>query len=973
MKQSELKAENIEAVTVTASTLMVENSSLVERQGDEQSDDMLNSLERIDKNTSILPVLLKKWPLAEAVSAANQQSSDARVKRKLPPRDPVTGRFISYKAAAEQQAEPRKNTRGGSAAAIATTVPVTVRERSEKSSSTATRESVSSTDSKTDNKTDSAVVVRDIATSAASETKPVPKVEVTEQAEAQPEHKSSPEKPQKDSKPKPEQTTAQADSGAQPQPQPIAEEREKAQSESSAEQAQQNRREEQRNKSFFDSIKSLAAKGYAVATGQTEKLKENQELNDAVGSAAGGALWGAATEVSELASNAKDSTLLQKGWDAGKKGWNKLRGVEEPEPADETPQNNPPSSSGGPMRDPETGRFLSKEQRKQYEEQARAEAEARKAAEQAKPADSQPEPISESSGVNSESTVINQPDSASTTADSPKPADSQPEPISESSGVNSESTVINQPDSASTTADSPKPADSQPEPISESSGVNSESTVINQPDSASTTADSPKPADSQPDPIPVQITEPAPVISETSPVAEMEQDELIEGNELIAEALSDTEKENEKRHKETITALGRVRGGAGGGESSFIDTVTDWFMPDGDTDSEGRNNRNRNGRNRGGRRGFFSKVAGKGKDALKGAGSFLADKGGKAFNFIKGAGGRVAAPVAALMAGGAKYAEVKDNESLSGGQKAVQVGATTAGSLGGAAAGAAAGAALGSVIPIIGTAIGGLLGAVIGGIGGEKLGEMAGEAISDKMSPADLEAKQVESSEKSEFEDVSTEELERKRFALNEQIAVGDQTAKALLFEGDAPAYELAKQNSLVLKKKRRTVDEEIQKRKELEESKKLKVNGKSLEENSLNELYSQESALEEQFFNQSDEARKLLQNGDMEAYKVAVEKANELAQQSTQITNELHRRTGTTEEKQTEAATPLTVTPGSESTTVTATAERIDTKKPEAPLPIKTGKESTGMGTHNPRTHRTKTICYRRKQISEGNYKGDG
>lgn len=88
-----------------------------------------------------------------------------------------------------------------------------------------------------------------------------------------------------------------------------------------------------------------------------------------------------------------------------------------------------------------------------------------------------------------------------------------------------------------------------------------------------------------------------------------------------------------------------------------------------------------------------------------------------------------------LLAGGiaaaSKWWDVKDREDLSGGQKAVQVGATGLGGAGGAIGGMAAGAAVGSVVPIIGTAIGGLIGAGIGGWLGSKGGEMIGEKISD--------------------------------------------------------------------------------------------------------------------------------------------------------------------------------------------------------------------------------------------------
>ncbi|WFQ78115.1 hypothetical protein PXH59_00260 (plasmid) [Xenorhabdus sp. SF857] len=99
--------------------------------------------------------------------------------------------------------------------------------------------------------------------------------------------------------------------------------------------------------------------------------------------------------------------------------------------------------------------------------------------------------------------------------------------------------------------------------------------------------------------------------------------------------------------------------------------------------------------------------------------------------------GRAAGPVAALADGYFKYDEIKDREDLTNSQKAVQVGATTAGSFGGASVGGAIGATIGSVVPVVGTIIGGLLGAAIGGWLGSKGGDIVGEAISDRMEGTD--------------------------------------------------------------------------------------------------------------------------------------------------------------------------------------------------------------------------------------------
>lgn len=95
--------------------------------------------------------------------------------------------------------------------------------------------------------------------------------------------------------------------------------------------------------------------------------------------------------------------------------------------------------------------------------------------------------------------------------------------------------------------------------------------------------------------------------------------------------------------------------------------------------------------------------------------------------------GKVAIPLAGVMAAFDRFSEIKDDETLSVSQKTAQVSSTGVGAAGGALAGAAAGAAVGSFIPVVGTAIGGLIGGVLGGMGGAEIGEKVGVAISNFM------------------------------------------------------------------------------------------------------------------------------------------------------------------------------------------------------------------------------------------------
>lgn len=235
--------------------------------------------------------------------------------------------------------------------------------------------------------------------------------------------------------------------------------------------------------------------------------------------------------------------------------------------------------------------------------------------------------------------------------------------------------------------------------------------------------------------------------------------EQTRSNEAIADRLDEQYDLSQDQHKELIKTIDKKEfGGEGGG--SLMDSVSELsdMFGGGDSKEKGGGKRRR-GRGRKGRLGSLidrfkgSKGAagnagapatrlGRVAQGVKNATGTLANSGvgkaaGGALKTVGSVASRAAAPVAALATGYFKYNEVKDREDLTGSQKAVQVGATTAGSLGGASAGAAMGAAMGSVVPVVGTLVGGLLGAAVGGWLGSKGGDIVGEAISDKMEGTD--------------------------------------------------------------------------------------------------------------------------------------------------------------------------------------------------------------------------------------------
>ncbi|MCC8380446.1 hypothetical protein [Xenorhabdus sp. PB30.3] len=233
-------------------------------------------------------------------------------------------------------------------------------------------------------------------------------------------------------------------------------------------------------------------------------------------------------------------------------------------------------------------------------------------------------------------------------------------------------------------------------------------------------------------------------------------------NDVIEEKLDKQLSQSQKQHKELIRTIEKKKFGSEGNGGSLMSSVkefTDMFgNKDEKTKSKGKHRKTKGPKGRFGS--LIDHFKGSGGSAItapkttpttklgqvaqgiKNATGALANTGvgkvaGGALKTVGSVASRAAAPVAALATGYFKYNEIKDREDLTGSQKAVQVGATTAGSLGGASAGAAMGATIGSVVPVVGTLIGGLLGAAVGGWLGSKGGDIVGEAVSDRMEGTD--------------------------------------------------------------------------------------------------------------------------------------------------------------------------------------------------------------------------------------------
>ncbi len=223
-----------------------------------------------------------------------------------------------------------------------------------------------------------------------------------------------------------------------------------------------------------------------------------------------------------------------------------------------------------------------------------------------------------------------------------------------------------------------------------------------------------------------------------------------------------------KNHKELVKTI-KQKSFGGSEESSMADSLFDMLGGESNSDKKGprKGPKGSSKRSRIGRMvdkvkskipvpdfiskqgGKFSKVSEGVKNAISTTKSTISNSaigntvkaGGKiaggALKSVGSVASKAAAPIAALTAGYFKYDEIKNRDDLTGGQKAIQVGATTAGSMGGASAGMMAGAAMGSVVPVVGTIIGGLLGAALGGWLGSKGGDIVGEAITDQMKGTD--------------------------------------------------------------------------------------------------------------------------------------------------------------------------------------------------------------------------------------------
>jgi len=149
---------------------------------------------------------------------------------------------------------------------------------------------------------------------------------------------------------------------------------------------------------------------------------------------------------------------------------------------------------------------------------------------------------------------------------------------------------------------------------------------------------------------------------------------------------------------------------------------------------------------------------GGGKAAAAGAGK-LASMAGGAKSVLGSVVAKVAAPLAGVIAGYEKYAELKDKKELTAGQKTAQIGTTAVGGTGGALAGAAAGAAIGTLAGPIGTIVGGLIGGAVGAWGGSEAGASIGEGISDLMAKPET---QQAAKEKIAAEPAVTTEISKK-------------------------------------------------------------------------------------------------------------------------------------------------------------------------------------------------------------------
>ncbi len=494
--------------------------------------------------------------------------------------------------------------------------------------------------------------------------------------------------------------------------------------------ASQQAQEEQKEKRERSGLLKTVGDVFKKATEEREKLEAGDTATDAAGSAMGGSLWEAAKEVKEATDDVKNSSLGQKVLEkvTGKKA--------DSNEADDQARDDASSKEAfakdnphGPVRD-EKGRFIK-----------RAEAQAL----------SHPAPPLEVEQKSDTHKTLNEYQYNTKGKDESR----QGEDHKQSESDNQSSTLDR--DSQHSAKISTHQADkNRDNRISDTNKILDKYQNNTQKSRENHTQ---KQSESDRQSREVSTHNQTSVTS-ANVVREREQ---TRSNEAIADRLDEQYDLSQDQHKELVKTIDKKEfGGEGGG--SLMDSVSELsdMFGGGDGKEKGGGKRRR-GRGRKGHLGSLidrfkgSKGAASNASALKGAPTTrlgrvaqgvknatgtLANSGvgkaaGGALKTVGSVASRAAAPVAALATGYFKYNEVKDREDLTGSQKAVQVGATTAGSLGGASAGAAMGAAMGSVVPVVGTLIGGLLGAAVGGWLGSKGGDIVGEAISDRMEGTD--------------------------------------------------------------------------------------------------------------------------------------------------------------------------------------------------------------------------------------------
>lgn len=525
--------------------------------------------------------------------------------------------------------------------------------------------------------------------------------------------------------------------------------------------ASQQAQEEQKEKRERSGLLKTVGDVFKKATEEREELEAGDTATDAAGSAMGGSLWEAAKEVKEATDDVKNSSLGQKVLEkvTGKKA--------DSNEADDQARDDASSKEAlakdnphGPVRD-EKGRFIK-----------RAEAQAL----------SHPAPPLEVEQKTDTHKALNEYQDNTKKKDESRQSEGHSRAVDESSDRNHTATVQTQQQTATskeasshTAADnhrqsstldkdnqrSAKTSTHQADKNSDNRISDTHKTLDRYQNNTQNSRESHTQKQSELDRQSREVgTHNQTSVTSANVVREREQ---TRSNEAIADRLDEQYDLSQDQHKELIKTIDKKEfGGEGGG--SLMDSVSELsdMFGGGDSKEKGGGKRRR-GRGRKGRLGSLidrfkgSKATAGNASALKGAPTTrlgrvaqgvknatgtLANSGvgkaaGGALKTVGSVASRAAAPVAALATGYFKYNEVKDREDLTGSQKAVQVGATTAGSLGGASAGAAMGAAMGSVVPVVGTLVGGLLGAAVGGWLGSKGGDIVGEAISDKMEGTD--------------------------------------------------------------------------------------------------------------------------------------------------------------------------------------------------------------------------------------------